>query len=155
MSHQTFITRSEGHGPTLGEAKIFETQFILRPLLHKSAVVIFRQQFKMFDPNNCTLSSVLFFPNCNAHKKRSCVSSSTLVSITSWVKNRKINYKIKLLPSFLGANNNFAKVCKHNGRTKTFEFCHKLDSEKKNTLVRDALAIQHKNSRRKNVQFLG
>lgn len=41
-------------------------------------------------------------------------------------------YKInKLLPSFLGANNDFAEVCKHNGRTKTFEFCHKLDNEKK------------------------
>ena len=36
---------------------------ILRPLLRKSAVVIFRQQFKPFDPNNFTLSSMFSFQN--------------------------------------------------------------------------------------------
>ena len=34
---------------------------ILRPILRKSAIVIFRQQFKMFDPNNFTLSSAFYF----------------------------------------------------------------------------------------------
>ena len=34
---------------------------ILRPILRKSVVVIFRQQFKMFDPNNFTLSSEFSF----------------------------------------------------------------------------------------------
>ena len=34
---------------------------ILRPILRKSAIVIFRQQFKMFDPNNFTLSSEFSF----------------------------------------------------------------------------------------------
>lgn len=30
------------------------------------------------------------------------------------------------LPSLLGAYNDFAEACKHNGRTKTLEFCNKL-----------------------------
>ena len=34
---------------------------ILTPTLHKSAVVIFRQQLKTFDSNNFTLSSMLSF----------------------------------------------------------------------------------------------
>ena len=36
---------------------------ILTPILHKSAVVIFRQQLKTFDSNNFTLSSVFSFQN--------------------------------------------------------------------------------------------
>ena len=34
---------------------------ILRPILRKLAIVIFRQQLKTFDPNNFTLSSMFFF----------------------------------------------------------------------------------------------
>lgn len=30
------------------------------------------------------------------------------------------------LPSFLGANNDFAKACEHDIRTKSLKFCHKL-----------------------------
>ena len=36
---------------------------ILTPILHKSAVVIFRQQLKTFDSNNFTLSSMFSFQN--------------------------------------------------------------------------------------------
>ena len=39
---------------------------ILRPTLRKSAVVIFRQQFKTFDPKNVLNAR---FPKCVAHKK--------------------------------------------------------------------------------------
>ena len=41
---------------------------ILRPILRKSAIVIFRQQLKTFDPNNFTLSSMFF--SQNGHKKK-------------------------------------------------------------------------------------
>ena len=34
---------------------------IFRPILRKSAIVIFRQQFKTFDSNNFTLSPMLSF----------------------------------------------------------------------------------------------
>ena len=37
--------------------------FILTPISHKSAVVIFRQQLKTFDSNNFTLSSMFSFQN--------------------------------------------------------------------------------------------
>ena len=36
---------------------------ILRPILRKSAIVIFRQQLKTFDPNNFTLSLMFFSQN--------------------------------------------------------------------------------------------
>ena len=36
---------------------------ILQPILRKSAVVIFRQQFKTFDSNTFALSSMLSFQN--------------------------------------------------------------------------------------------
>ena len=36
---------------------------ILRPILRKSAVVIFRQQFKAFDSNNFTMSLMFSFQN--------------------------------------------------------------------------------------------
>ena len=49
---------------------------ILGPILHKSAVVICRQQFEMFDSNNFTVFNVLF-PRCVAHKEKSCVYFST------------------------------------------------------------------------------
>ena len=45
-------------------ARSSETSFlILRPILLKSAVVIFRQQFKTFDSNNFTLSSTFSVQN--------------------------------------------------------------------------------------------
>ena len=34
----------------------------LRPILRKSAIVIFRQQLKTFDPNNFTLSLMFYMP---------------------------------------------------------------------------------------------
>ena len=37
--------------------------FILTPIFHKSAIVIFRQQLKTFDSNNFTLSSMFSFRN--------------------------------------------------------------------------------------------
>ena len=52
---------------------------ILRPTLRKSAVVIFRQQFKTFDPKNVLNAR---FPKCVAHKK-SCVYFSKLPDIHS------------------------------------------------------------------------
>ena len=36
---------------------------ILRPILRKSAFVIFRQQFKAFDSNNFTMSVIFSFQN--------------------------------------------------------------------------------------------
>ena len=49
-------------------------QFLLRPVLHKLAIVILRQQFKTFDSNHFTLSCFnVLFPKCMAHKTKSCV----------------------------------------------------------------------------------
>ena len=45
----------------------------LRPLLHKSTIVIFRQQFEMFDPNNFTLSSMLLFQNAWHTLEKLCI----------------------------------------------------------------------------------
>jgi len=39
------------------------------------------------------------------------------------------NRKVLILPSLLGANNNLAEARKHNGRTKTLEFCNKLEKK--------------------------
>ena len=53
-----------GTRPTLAwkfRAKLSEMSFL--PFLRKSAVVILRQQFKMFDSNNFTLSSMFSFQN--------------------------------------------------------------------------------------------
>ena len=44
------------------------------------------------------------------------------------IKCRNTNELI--LPSFLGANNNLAEACKHNGGAKTLEFCDKLNKNK-------------------------
>ena len=53
---------------------------VLRPnILHKSAVVIFRQQFKTFYSNNFTLSS-----KCVAYKKKSSVYFSAFPYIHSF-----------------------------------------------------------------------
>ena len=52
---------SEGHGPAL-TGKFF-CSHILRPILRKSAVVIFRQQIKTFDSNNFTMSLMFSFQN--------------------------------------------------------------------------------------------
>ena len=54
---------------------------ILRPTLHKSAVVTFTQQIKTIDSNN--VFDVLF-PKCVAHKKKSCVYLSTSPYIHSF-----------------------------------------------------------------------
>ena len=43
---------------------------ILRPILRKQTVVIFRQQFKMFDCNNFILSSMFFFQNVRPIKRK-------------------------------------------------------------------------------------
>ena len=56
---------------------------IWRPILRKSAVVIFRQQFKTFDSNNFALSSMLSFQNVWPMKKKSCVYFGTLPNIHS------------------------------------------------------------------------
>ena len=37
----------------------YEISLILRPILRKSVIVIFRQQFRTFDSNNFALSSML------------------------------------------------------------------------------------------------
>ena len=49
---------------------------VLRPILCRSAVVIFRQQCKTFDSNNLTLSSMFFFQNAWPIKRKAV---STLV----------------------------------------------------------------------------
>jgi len=38
---------------------------------------------------------------------------------------------VLFLPSLLGANNNLAEARKHNGGTKTLEFCNKLGKKSK------------------------
>ena len=48
------------------------------------------------------------------------------------VKRHFSNGNVLFLPSFLGTNNNFAEARKHNGGTKTLEFCNKLDKNKYN-----------------------
>ena len=57
---------SEGHGPA--HCEIFYSH-ILRPILRKSPVVIFRQQIKTFDSNNFTVFNVLF-PKCMSLKRK-------------------------------------------------------------------------------------
>ena len=57
---------SGGRGPTLRGVELFETSFPhfqINNILRKAAIVIFRQQFQTFDPNNFTLSSTIFFQN--------------------------------------------------------------------------------------------
>ena len=64
-------------GPSLGGAKFFGTYIILRPILHKLAIVILGQQFKTFDSNHFTLSCFNdLFRKCMAHKKKLCVLST-------------------------------------------------------------------------------
>ena len=43
---------------------------IFRPILRKSAIVIFRQQFKTFDSNNFTLSSMFSFQHVWPMKRK-------------------------------------------------------------------------------------
>ena len=48
--------------PLLGSLGVKDSH-ILRPILRKSAIVIFRQQFKAFDFNNFTMSLMFSFQN--------------------------------------------------------------------------------------------
>ena len=77
---------SEGHGPahSLWEKKNLTLislkchSLILRPVLCKSVIVIFRQQFESFDSNNFTLSSMFSLKKyCVAHKKKCCIDFNT------------------------------------------------------------------------------
>ena len=105
--NQTFITREGGSGVrdmappkeelTLGSLK--RHSLILRPLLRKSAVVIFRQQFKMFDPNNFTPSSMFFFQNAWPIKE---TSEYTLILFHTFIHfldriGSQLAYFLKLL----------------------------------------------------------
>ena len=49
---------------------------ILGPVLCKSAIVIFRQPFKMFDSNNFTLSSMFSFQNAWPIKRKAVYTLS-------------------------------------------------------------------------------
>ena len=78
MPEANFLGGEGGSGvrdiapPLLGNlgAKFSEMSFPdLRPILCKSAVIIFRQQFKVFDSNCFTVFNVLF-PKCMAHKSK-------------------------------------------------------------------------------------
>ena len=60
----------------LGLSSLKRHSLILRPILRKSAV-IFRQQLKTFDSNNFTFFNALF-PQCVAHKEKSCAYFITL-----------------------------------------------------------------------------
>ena len=48
--------------PSLGSLRA-KYSHILRPILRKLAIVIFRQQFKAFDSNNFTMSLMFSFEN--------------------------------------------------------------------------------------------
>ena len=61
---------SERHGSTLGGAKFFETSFPHFKTSCTQIVVIFRQQYKTFDPNNFTLSSMFSFQNAWPIKRK-------------------------------------------------------------------------------------
>ena len=54
----------------LGANSLKRHSLILRPILRKSAIVIFRQQFKTFDSNNFTLSSMFSFQNAWPIKRK-------------------------------------------------------------------------------------
>ena len=51
-----------------------------------------------------------------------------------YVKRHCRNGNVLSLPSLLGTNNNLAEACKHNGGTKTLEFCNKLNKNKINII---------------------
>ena len=54
---------------------------ILTPILHKPAIVIFRQQLKTFDSNNFTLSSMFSFQNEWPIKTKAAVYTLVLFHI--------------------------------------------------------------------------
>ena len=66
---------------------------ILRPTLCKSAVVIFRQQFKTFNSNNFTLSSMFSFQNAWPEKEK-LVSLSAFPYIHSFPCEHQIRSKL-------------------------------------------------------------
>ena len=75
---------------------------ILRPLLRKSALDIFRQQFKTFDPNNFTLYLLFFFQNAWPMKRKAVytlVLFYIFIHFLDWI-GTQLAYFLKLLVSF-------------------------------------------------------
>ena len=83
--------------------------FILRPILCKSSIVIFRQQFKTFDPNNFTVFNVLLL-KCVAHKKKSFVNFSTFPYVHSFPWSNRITTCNDLFNFYKHSGGNFYRL---------------------------------------------